>query len=212
VYAWMSIGLLITGIISYNFALSPSLISLFLGNRLIFFGLIIGELILVVTISSAISRLSATTATILFIIYSALNGITLSSIFLIYTKTSIVKTFLICGSMFGAMSLYGFTTSKDLTSWGNFLLMGLIGVILASLINMFFPSSQLEFVITIVGIIVFIGLTAYDTQKLKELGQTAPLDKKGVLQKGTILGALTLYLDFINLFLLLLRFFGESRD
>ncbi len=212
VYVWMSIGLLITGFVSYNIASSPSLLRLFLGNQLFFIGIIIAELVLVVAISGAISKLSAAMATILFVIYSALNGITLSSIFLIYTQTSIVKTFYICGAMFGAMSLYGYTTSKDLTSWGSFLFMGLIGVILASVINIFFHSTQMEFVISIAGILVFVGLTAYDTQKLKEMGENAPLDRKNTLQKGTILGALTLYLDFINLFILLLRLFGNTRD
>ncbi len=212
VYLWMCIGLLITGYIAHLVASSPALLNLFLGNQVLFIGLIIGELVLVVTISGAIHRLSATMATALFVLYSSLNGITLSSIFLIYTQASIVKTFLICSSMFGAMSIYGFTTSKDLTSWGSFLFMGLIGVIIASIINIFFPSTQFEFAISIMGIIVFVGLTAYDTQKLKIMGQDAPLDRKGTLQKGTILGALTLYLDFINLFLLLLRFFGQSRD
>lgn len=212
VYLWMCIGLLITGYLAHLVSSTPYLLNLFLGNQLLFIGLIIGELVLVVTISGAISRLSAQTATVLFIIYSALNGITLSSIFLIYTQASIVKTFLICSSMFGAMSIYGYTTTKDLTSWGSFLFMGLIGVIIASVVNMFFRSTQFEFAISIMGIIVFVGLTAYDTQRLKIMGENAPLDRKGTLQKGTILGALTLYLDFINLFLLLLRFFGQSRD
>ncbi len=212
VYLWMSIGLLITGYISYAVSSSPMIMTLLLKNPMLFFGLIIGELVLVFTISGAISKLSASVATVLFIMYSALNGVTLSTIFIIYTQTSIVKTFFITAGMFGAMSLYGYTTSKDLTSWGSFLFMGLIGVIIASVVNMFFKSSQMEFVISIIGIIVFIGLTAYDTQKLKEMGENAPLDRKSTLQKGTILGALTLYLDFINLFLLLLRFFGSSRE
>ena len=212
VYLWMSIGLMITGYISYMVSSSPTLISIFLQNQLLFFGIIIGELVLVVTISGAISRLSANVATALFILYSGLNGITLSTIFLIYTQTSIMKTFFICSGMFGAMSIYGYTTSKDLSSWGSFLFMGLIGVIIASIINMFFHSTQMEFVISVIGILVFVGLTAYDTQKLKLMGQNAPLDRKSTLQKGTILGALTLYLDFINLFLLLLRFLGTSRD
>ena len=212
VYLWMSIGLLITGYLSYVISSSPALISIFLQNQLLFMGILIGELILVVTISGAISKLSANVATLLFILYSGLNGITLSTIFLIYTKTSIMKTFFICSGMFGTMSLYGFTTSKDLSSWGSFLFMGLIGVIIASLINIFFHSTQMEFLISVIGILVFVGLTAYDTQKLKQMGENAPLDRKSTLQKGTILGALTLYLDFINLFLLLLRFLGTSRD
>ncbi|GAB6887404.1 Bax inhibitor-1/YccA family protein [Desulfothermus okinawensis JCM 13304] len=212
VYLWMSIGLMITAYISYLISSSPTLISIFLQNQLLFIGIIIGEIVLVVTISGAISRLSASMATILFIVYSGLNGITLSTIFLIYTKASIMKTFFVCSGMFGAMSIYGYTTSKDLTSWRSFLFMGLIGVIIASVVNMFFHSTQMEFVISVIGILVFIGLTAYDTQKLKQMGQNAPLDKKSTLQKGTILGALTLYLDFINLFLLLLRFFGSGRD
>jgi FtsH-binding integral membrane protein len=157
--------------------------------------------------------MSAGTATALFVIYSGLNGLTLSFIFLVYARASIVSTFFICAGTFLACSLYGWTTKKDLTSLGGFLVMGLIGIIIASLVNMFIRSSGMSMVISYIGVIVFVGLTAYDTQKLKNMALTQPADLDGaVIRKGAILGALSLYLDFINLFLMLLRIFGQSRD
>ncbi len=212
VYLWMSLGLFLTGGVAYYVATSEVILRTLVTNPILIFVLILGELGLVFAISGAISKMSASTATILFMIYSALNGLTLSFIFLVYTSASITKTFMVCGSMFAAISLYGYTTSRDLSSWHSFLFMGLIGVIIASIVNIFFHSSQMEFVISIIGIIVFVGLTAYDTQKLKQLAQTAPSDNSSVLQKGTILGALTLYLDFINLFIFLLQIFGRPRN
>ncbi len=212
VYLWMSIGLFLTAGVAYYVATSPIILKALLTNPTLIFILILGELGLVFAISGAISKMSASTATILFLLYSALNGLTLSFIFLVYTSASIAKTFMVCGGMFAGISLYGYSTSRDLSSWHSFLFMGLIGVIIASIVNMFFHSSQMEFVITIIGIIVFVGLTAYDTQKLKQMGETAPLDNAALLQKGTILGALALYLDFINLFIFLLRIFGRPRN
>ncbi|RLB44035.1 MAG: BAX inhibitor (BI)-1/YccA family protein [Deltaproteobacteria bacterium] len=213
VYNWMAIGLALTGVVALYVANSPTLIRLFLGNPILLLVLILGELGLVFSISGMINRMSATTATSLFILYSALNGITLSSIFLIYTRTSIVSTFFVCAATFVACSIYGWTTKRDLTSFGGFLVMGLIGIIIASLVNMFVRSSGLGMLITYIGVFVFLGLTAYDTQRLKEMALTQPagLDA-GVVRKGAILGALSLYLDFINLFLLLLRLFGQSRE
>jgi hypothetical protein len=145
-------------------------------------------------------------------LYSGLNGVTLSAILLAYTGSSVVGTFVICAGMFGAMSIYGMVTKKDLTSLGSFMFMGLIGIILASVVNIFLRSPGLEFAISGIGVLVFVGLTAYDTQKLKEMGQTAPMEDGTAVRRGTILGALTLYLDFINLFLMLLRFFGQGRE
>jgi len=212
VYQWMAIGLGLTALVAYFVATSPTLIQAIFGNPLLFWGLIIGELLLVVGISGGITRLSASAATSLFLVYSGLNGITLSAVLLIYTATSIASTFVVCAGMFAAMSIYGLTTKKDLTSWGSFLFMGLVGIILTSIVNIFLKSPAVHFVISGIGVIIFVGLTAYDTQKLKVMGESAPLDDSLAMRRGTILGALTLYLDFINLFLMLLRFFGQSRD
>ena len=213
VYNWMCIGLALTGFIAFYVSSSETMIQLVFGNRLIFFGIIIAELALVFSISGMVNRMSAGTATMLFVIYSALNGVTLSFIFLVYARASIVSTFFICSATFLACSIYGWTTKKDLTSWGGFLTMGLIGIIIASLVNMFIRSSAMSMVVSYIGVIVFVGLTAYDTQKLKNMAQTQPAGLDGaVLRKGAILGALSLYLDFINLFLMLLRIFGGARD
>lgn len=216
VYFWMSLGLLVTGGIAWYVANTESLLRMFFtpegGVSMLFWGLVIAELLLVVGLSAAISRISGTMATALFMTYSALNGVTISFIFLAYTQASIVSTFLICAGMFGAMSLYGLTTKKDLTSWGSFLFMGLIGVIIASVVNIFLMSSMMHFIISVMGVIVFTGLTAYDTQQLRVMGESVPEDDATAIRRGTILGALRLYLDFINLFLMLLRLFGTARD
>ncbi len=212
VYLWMSMGLGLTALTAYMVATSPAMISLIFGNKMVFLGLIIAELALVFGISAGVSRLSASMASGLFMLYSVLNGATLSAVLLYYTAASIAMTFLICAGMFGAMTVYGLTTQKDLTSWGSFLFMGLIGLIIASVVNIFMKSSAMEFVISGVGVLLFTGLTAYDTQKLKVMGESAPMDDSLAIRRGSILGALTLYLDFINLFLMLLRFFGQARD
>lgn len=206
VYAWMGAGLAITAFMALVTLSTPALLNALLGNRLLFYGLMIGELALVFTLSGAINKLSAATATFIFIAYSALNGVTLSVVALVYTANSITSTFVVTGGMFGAMSVYGFMTKRDLTSWGSFLFMGLIGVVIASVVNIFVGSSAVSWVISAIGVIVFTGLTAYDTWKIKEL---AALGTEG--RKPAILGALTLYLDFINLFLMLLRFTGNRR-
>ena len=212
VYQWMALGLGVTAVAAFLTAQSPAMQQIIFGNQLVFFGLIIGELLLVIGISAGIRRMSASTASGLFLLYSALNGLTLSFVLLLYTGESVAMTFVICAGMFGAMSIYGMTTKKDLTSWGSFLFMGLIGIILASVVNIFLRSSAMHFVISIIGVIIFTGLTAYDTQKLKVMGETAPANDATAVRRGVILGALTLYLDFINLFLMLLRLFGSSRD
>ncbi|GFO63236.1 Bax inhibitor-1/YccA family protein [Geomonas paludis] len=203
VYGWMSGGLLLTALVSVITASSPALLQAILGNRILFYALLFGELGLVVAISGAINRISAATASMLFLLYAALNGLTMSTIFVAYTHSSIASTFLVSAGMFGAMSLYGYLTRSDLSSWGSFLFMGLVGVVIASLVNIFLHSSMLNWVLSLCGIIVFTGLTAYDTQRIKQMGNTGG--------KGAILGALTLYLDFINMFLLLLRFLGDRR-
>ncbi|MBV5338121.1 MAG: Bax inhibitor-1/YccA family protein [Deltaproteobacteria bacterium] len=206
VYAWMGAGLAITAFMALITLSSPAILNAVLGNKLIFYGLIVGELALVFTLSGAINRLSAATATLIFIVYAALNGITLSVVFLAYTANSITSTFVITAGMFGAMSLYGSMTKRDLTSWGSFLFMGLIGIVIASIVNIFVGSSAVSWIVSGIGVIVFTGLTAYDTWKIKEM---AAQGIEG--RKPAIIGALTLYLDFINLFLMLLRFTGNRR-
>ncbi|MFA7060775.1 MAG: Bax inhibitor-1/YccA family protein [Pedobacter sp.] len=206
VYAWMGAGLAITSLMALVTLSSPAILNAILGNRLLFYGLIIGELALVFTLSGAINRLSAATATLIFIAYAALNGITLSVVFLAYTANSITSTFVITAGMFGAMSLYGSMTKRDLTSWGSFLFMGLIGIVIALVVNIFVGSSAVSWVVSGIGVIVFTSLTAYDTWKIKEM---AAQGIEG--RKPAIIGALTLYLDFINLFLMLLRFTGNRR-
>jgi len=209
----MGVGLALTGIVALYVSSNETMMRLIFGNPLIFFVLIIAELGMVFALAGAVNRISAGTATALFVIYSALNGVTLSFIFLAYTSTSIVSTFFICAGTFAACSIYGWTTKKDLTSWSGFLTMGLIGIIIASLVNMFIKSSAMGMIISYIGVIVFVGLTAYDTQKLKNMALTQPAGVDGaVVRKGAILGALSLYLDFINLFLMLLRIFGSSRE
>jgi len=206
VYAWMGAGLAITAFMALVTLSSPAIFNAVLGNKLIFYGLIIGELALVFTLSGAINRLSAAAATLIFIAYATLNGITLSVVFLAYTANSITSTFVITSGMFGAMSIYGSMTKRDLTSWGSFLFMGLIGVVIASVVNIFVGSSAVSWVVSGIGVILFTGLTAYDTWKIKEM---AAQGTEG--RKPAIIGALTLYLDFINLFLMLLRFTGNRR-
>jgi FtsH-binding integral membrane protein len=209
----MAVGLCLTGVVALYVSSNESMVRLIFGNPLIFFVLILAELGMVFALAGAVNRMSAGTATSLFVIYSALNGVTLSFIFLAYTRTSIVSTFFICGGTFVACSIYGWTTKKDLTSWSGFLTMGLIGIIIASLVNMFIKSSAMSMLISYIGVIVFVGLTAYDTQKLKNMALTQQAGVDGaVVRKGAILGALSLYLDFINLFLMLLRIFGTSRE
>ena len=213
VYNWMCIGLALTGFIAFYVSHNGTIMRMVFGNNFIFFGLIIAELALVFSISSRVNRMSASTSTALFVVYSALNGVTLSFIFLAYAKASIVSTFFICSATFLAASIYAWTTKRNLTSLGGFFMMGLIGIIIASLVNMFIRSSAMSMIISYIGVLVFVGLTAYDTQKLKDMARSQPdgLDA-AVIRKGAILGALSLYLDFINLFLMLLRIFGGSRN
>ena len=213
VYNWMAIGLAITGVVAYGVANSPGVTEVIFGSQLVFFGLIIAQLAMVYMISARIQRMQASTATMLFIVYSALNGATLSSIFLAYTQSSITSTFFICAATFTACSVYGWTTRRDLTTMGGFLTMGLIGIVIASVVNMFFQSGAVSTIVSYVGVLVFVGLTAYDTQEIKNMALSQPADiDAGAVRKGAILGALKLYLDFINLFLMLLRIFGGRRD
>lgn len=211
VFNWMAIGLGLTGIVAYLTAQSGLAMSI-IGSP-IFFVLILAELGMVFYLSARIEKIQSGTATGLFLGYSALNGLTLSVIFLQYTKASIGSTFLITAGMFGAMAVYGLVTKRDLTKMGSFLFMGLIGIILASIVNIFMQSSSLYWAISGIGVLVFVGLTAYDVQKIKGMGERGIMEQgEAAIQKGAIIGALALYLDFINLFLMLLRFFGGSRD
>lgn len=213
VYNWMALGLGLTGLVAFFVAGSPTLLQLIIGNKLIFFGLIIGELALVYSIGAKVHKMEASTATKLFLLYAALNGATLSVVFVAFTASSIASTFLICAATFGACSIYGMTTKRDLTSLGGFMFMGLIGIIIASVVNIFIGSSAISMVVSYIGVFVFVGLTAYDTQRLKTMALTQPegIDE-GVIRKGSILGALSLYLDFINMFMFLLYIFGDSRN
>lgn len=213
VYNWMSIGLALTAVTAFYVATTPALLQFIFGNKMVLFGMIIGELAMVFYLSARIQKMNAATATALFVFYSVLNGATLASIFIIYTASSIATTFITCALTFGACSIYGMVTKRDLTSMGGFLMMGLMGIIIASLINMFFRSPGISMVISYVGVLLFVGLTAYDTQKLKQMALSQPADASGAMvRKGAIMGALSLYLDFINLFIMLLHIFGVSRD
>ncbi len=211
VYGWMSIGLFVTAAVAWFTAASPLGMTI-LRNPVLMFGLVIAQLGVVVGLSAAIHKLSPTAASFMFAAYSALTGLTLSSIFFIYSTASIFQAFVVTGGMFGTMSVYGMVTKRDLTGMGSFMFMGLIGVVIASIVNMFMQSSAMNFIISVIGVIVFTGLTAYDTQKLKYMGEVMPMGDEAAVRRGTILGALNLYLDFLNLFLMLLRFFGSSRD
>jgi len=162
-------------------------------------------------LSGMISRLSAFAATALFVVYSALMGAFLSSVLLVYTGASVMSTFVTCAAMFGGMSIYGTGTKRDLTGMGSFMMMGLFGLIIAMIVNIFLQSSAMTFVISALGVVIFTGLTAYDTQKIRAFGENAPLDDATAIRRGALLGALTLYLDFINLFLMLLRLMGDRR-
>ena len=210
VYLWMTLALVITGVTAYGVATSPTLLMTIMTSRGLMWGLIIAEFILVFAISGAINRLSLSTATLLFIIYSVLNGAMLSSIFVIYEPMVIAKVFFITAGTFGAMAFYGYSTKKDLTSIGKILFMALIGLIIATVVNMFLKSPGFDYILSYVGVAIFIGLTAWDSQKIKQMRQTQ-YDMSEGAQKLALLGALTLYLDFSNLFLYLLRIFGGSN-
>ncbi|MDD2462673.1 MAG: Bax inhibitor-1/YccA family protein [Desulfobulbus sp.] len=211
VFNWMAIGLGITGAVAFFLAQSGMVRALIASP--IFFILILAELGMVFFLSARIDKLQPGTATGLFVGYSFLNGVTLSSIFLAYTNTSIASTFLVTAGMFAAMAIYGLVTKRDLSGMGSFMFMGLIGILLASVVNIFLKSPAMYWGISAIGVLVFTGLTAYDVQKIKNIGEEGIMQQgEGAIHKGAIIGALALYLDFINLFLMLLRFFGGSRD
>jgi FtsH-binding integral membrane protein len=209
VYGWMCLGLGITAAVAYVVAGSPTVLRAIAGNRAIFWGLIIAQLGVVFVMSARVHKLSPGAAGGLFIGYSALTGMTMAFVLLAYTGASVASTFIVTAGMFGAMALYGTTTSKSLAGWGQFLFMGLVGVVLASIVGIFWQSDALQFVISFCGVIVFTGLAAYDAQRLRNMALALPDGQVGAY---AIVGALSLYLDFINLFLMLLRLFGGRRN
>ncbi len=211
VYVWMALALVITGLTAYGVATSPALITAVATNGGLVLGLVVAELALVWGVSAAINRLSLATATLMFVAYSVLNGVTLSVIFLAYTMSSITSVFFITAGTFAAMAFVGFVTKKDLSSMGRILFMALVGLIIATVVNMFMRSTGLMMILNYVGVLVFVGLTAYDSQKIKQMLLMADNTGEGA-QKLALLGSLTLYLDFINLFLYLLRIFGTRRE
>jgi FtsH-binding integral membrane protein len=209
VYGWMCAGLAITAVVALQVAGSPSIVGYLVSNQFLFLGLILGELGLVFFLSARADRLAPGTAAALFALYAALNGVTLSFVLLAYTGESVASTFMVTAGMFGAMAVYGSTTKRSLAGFGQFLFMGLIGLILASLVGMFWHNNALQFVISAVGVIVFTGLAAWDAQRMKQMALAVPDGQAGSF---AIVGALALYLDFINLFLFLLRFLGGRRE
>jgi FtsH-binding integral membrane protein len=209
VYGWMCVGLGITAFVAFTVTGSPALVRTIGSNQILFFALILAELGLVFYLSSRATRLAPSTAIGLFVLYAALNGVTMSLVLLMYTGASIATTFVVTAGMFGALALFGTTTKRSLAGAGHFFFMGLIGLILASVVGIFWHSEALQFLISVVGVIVFTGLTAWDAQRLKQMALAIPEGESG---SYAIVGALSLYLNFINLFLILLRFQGGSRD
>lgn len=209
VYTWMGCGLAVTAATAWLIASSPSAIQLVATNRVLLWGLMIAQLGIVVALSARVERMAASTASLLFVVYAALTGVTISFVLFAYTGESVATTFLVAAGMFGGMAAYGTTTRRSLAGFGQFLFMGLIGVVIASLVGIFWHNDGLQFVISFIGVIVFTGLAAYDAQRLKAMALTT---SAGQLGSYTIVGALALYLDFVNLFLMLLRFTGNRRD
>ena len=210
VYVWMTLALAITGFTAYGVATSPGVMQAIYSNPVLFWGLIIAEFALVFGVSAAINRLSLTFATLMFVLYSVINGALLSYIFILYTASSISTVFFITAGTFAAMAIIGYTTKTDLSSWGKILLMALIGLIIATIVNVFIKSTMFNLILSYVGVLIFVGLTAYDSQKIKQMLLQTPDASEGA-QKIALLGALTLYLDFINLFIYLLRIFGKRE-
>ena len=211
VYVWMTLALAITGITAYGVANSPGIMQAIYTNQILFWGLIIAEFALVIGVSAAINKLSLTVATLMFVAYSVINGLLLSYIFLAYTQSSIATVFFITAGTFAAMAFIGYTTKTDLSSFGKYILMALIGVVIATLVNAFFVKSTVfDLILSYAGVLIFVGLTVYDSQKIKRMLEQAP-DAGEAAQKYALLGALSLYLDFINLFIYLLRIFGRRN-
>jgi len=210
VYSWMCFALVITGLVAFYIASNPPLIRAIFKNQAIYWGLIILEFVLVIALVKLINKISAFNAAMIFIGFSALNGVVLSLLLLVYTSTSVASTFFITAGTFAVMSCFGWYTKKDLTSLGNLLFMALIGFIIATVVNIFLQNTIMYWIITYIGIIIFVGLIAYDTQKIKKMSGVYAANSEAS-KKSAIMGALALYLDFINLFILLLRIFGDRR-
>lgn len=211
VYLWMTLALMITGITATGVANSPNILALIYSSQVVMWGIIIAEFGLVIYISARLEKLSLSTATTLFALYSILNGVMLSSIFLLYSTAIISKVFFITAGTFGVTALYGYATKKDLSSLGNILFMALIGLVIATVVNVFMKSAMFDLILSYIGVIIFVGLTAWDSQKIKHM-MMVQQDADERAQKLALIGALSLYLDFINLFLYLLRIFGRSND
>lgn len=211
VYVWMTLALVITGLTAMYVAKSMTLIQLMMENSLFFWGLLLAEVGVVVYLTARIHRMAFSTATVLFILYSLLNGVTLSVLFLVYTLSSIATTFFVTAGTFGAMALVGYVTRRDLSRIGSLCIMGVIGLIIASVVNLFLHNSMMDLVISCAGVLIFVGLTAYDAQKIKRLLMTEGMEVNETTQKIALLGAMTLYLDFINLFIYLLRLLGDRK-
>ncbi|HKB13899.1 MAG TPA: Bax inhibitor-1/YccA family protein [Vicinamibacterales bacterium] len=209
VYGWMCGGLALTAVTAWLVSSSPALVAAIFGNRAVFWVLILAQLGIVFALSARVDRMAVSTASMLFFAYSALTGVTLSSILLVFTGESVFSTFVVTAGMFGALATYGTVTRRELSGLGQFLFMGLIGLVLASLVGLFWHNDGLQFMISFIGVILFAGLTVYDAQRLKQL---AFATSAGAMSGATVVGALALYLDFINLFLFLLRFMGNRRD
>jgi FtsH-binding integral membrane protein len=209
VYGWMLVGLGLTAVVAYAVASSETAVETLVNTPFLFMALILAELGLVFWLSARAATMAPSTAAGAFLVYAALNGVTLSMILLSYTGASVASTFFICAAMFGALAAYGTVSQRSLAGVGQFAFMGLVGIILASLVGLFWQSDGLQFVIACVGVLVFTGLTAYDAQRLKQMALALP---EGSTGSYAVVGALSLYLDFINLFLMLLRFFGGRRD
>ena len=212
VYVWMTLALVVTGLTALYIASNVGIMQAIMTNSFAFWLLVIGELALVLVLSARINKMSFASAGVLFILYSVLNGVTMSFIFLAYTKSSIATAFFVTAGTFGAMSLIGYNTKKDMTSIGRYLLFALIGLIIATIVNIFIGNSMLDLIISAIGVLIFVGLTAYDTQKIKRMFLQYGSDVNESTQKLALMGSLNLYLDFINLFLYLLRFFGRSNN
>lgn len=210
VFALMTLALAATGAISYIVSNNIQILEAILTNQPLFWGLIIGELVLVLVLSAMINKISFTTALILFALYSVINGVTLAPLFIVFTKESIASAFFVTAGTFGAMAIFGYITKFDLSGIGKILIMALFGLIIASIVNFFLASSQMEMIINYAGVLIFTGLTAYDTQKIKNLVQEN-INNDNIIPKLSVIGSLTLYLDFINLFLKLLQLMGKRK-
>lgn len=210
VYNWMAMGLALTAIIAYGISTSETLLGVIFSNRILFWGIIILQFGVVILLSAAINKIPVVIAIGSFFLYAALTGLTLSAIFVLYTSSSIASTFLICSLMFGSVSVFGYITKMDLSRFGTFMFMGLIGIVIASIVNIFLKSTMMYWIISYAGVVIFVGLTAWDTQKLKRMSQEVSFDSEQG-KKTAVLGALTLYLDFINMFLFLLRIMGSRK-